>query len=108
MVEKCPHSSPADKILYDVNRKTKKHLFDLLKRMFFTSDANYYHTYMYHSYIGMASSVYKEKSKQKLREKTVYMLNGSKNAPAVKRTTVDKNELLLKWKNKSGAPISTM
>jgi len=101
IVEMCPHATVNDKLLYIVNSKTKNHMFDLLKQMFHTSNDNYYHDYMYHSFVGMASSLYKEKSKQKLREKTIHMLNGSRNVVAtIRPVPVDKASLIEKWNSK--------
>jgi len=101
IVQRCPHSSPNDKILYQINMRTRAHMYDLLKRMFHTSCANYYHTYMYHSFVGMASSVFKEKSRQKLREKTANMLHGNVSPSSPRRreqsNTVDRNTLYEKW-----------
>jgi len=105
IVKRCPHMSVNDKLLYKINSKTCKHMYDLLEQMFHTDSTEYYHTYMYHSYIGMASSVYKEKSKQKLREKTVHMLQGSKNGNISPRSpTVDHQSLVEKWATLRSAP----
>jgi len=102
IVHRCPHTSTSDKLLFTINSKTRKHMYDLLKQMFHTDSSDYYHTYMYHSYVGMASSVYKEKSKQKLREKTMHMLNGSKsnnNSPRQSgaQPSLDHRSLVDKW-----------
>jgi hypothetical protein len=106
IVRNCPHITTNDKMLFKINMKTKKHMLDLLHNMFHTNNTEYYHTYMYHSFVGMASSVYKEKSKQKLREKTVHMLNGNRmNSP--RRREVDHDSLLERWANRRNASTSS-
>jgi serine/threonine protein kinase len=110
IIENCAHTTPSDQLLYKVNTKTKKHMFDLLKKMFHTNHDEYYHDFMYHSFVGMASSVYKEKSKQKLREKTVQTLNGNK-INAAKKDTKIACMLKEKWanrRNSSRSPCDTV
>ncbi|KAL0488546.1 hypothetical protein AKO1_015761 [Acrasis kona] len=104
IVELGARHTMSDRLLYSVNIRTKKHMFDMLRDMFHTSDNDYYHTLMYHSFIGMASSVYKEKSKQKLKERTLSLLNGNKSTIlSNKRVSEEKPErdaLLRKWTSK--------
>lgn len=99
IVDSCTHVSQNDKMLYQVNSKTKKHMYDLLEQMFHTASCDYYHTYMYHSFVGMASSAYKEKSKQKLKEKTIQMLHQNKIS-CKRREEVQHSQLQEKWANR--------
>jgi len=104
IVHICPRHTMSDRLLYSVNMRTKKHMFNMLYEMFHTRDNDYYHTLMYHSFIGMASSVYKEKSKQKLKEKTVQLLNGNKSTILSTRKISEersqRESILKKWTSK--------
>jgi len=106
IIKNCVRVSPNDQLLYKVNMKTKKHMFDLLKKMFHTNHDEYYHDYMYHSFVGMASSVYKEKTKQKLKEKTVLMLQGNR---ITKQLQVKVNCMVReKWANLKSSSNATV